>query len=408
MSLTLTPYEAEKLNDNYVAVKSAQQKIEEEVKKYGAASEETKSALDKNVAEFNARLHDIEQKMAAIRTTGGDVSQGIKSLGRLVVESEECKAALSKGHDFKGIASVEVKTLTSASTTGVSGTTGLVTAERIPGIVQVNPDQDLTIRDLLLPGTTGTGVLDYVRETGFTNNAAPVAENPKNPKPESDIKFDLQSLSAKTIAHFVQASRQIMSDAPQLQSYIDGRLRYGLKYVEEEQLLLGDGTGNNLSGIMPVATSYALPKGVDPAQYNRIDTLRLAMLQATLAKYPVTGFVMNPVDWAMIEMTKDTQQRYIFANPTSIAGPTLWGKPVVQSLSMPVGSFLTGAFKYAAQIFDRETTTVTISTEDRDNFVKNMMTILAEQRLALAIYRPQAFVKGEFIASQPVTLEAGK
>ena len=160
-------------------------------------------------------------------------------------------------------------------------------------------------------------------------------------------------------------------------------------------------TGTNLLGLMPQATAYAAPAGLtEPANVTRIDRLRLALLQAVLALYPATGIVLNPLDWAQIEMTKDNQGRYIFANPTGIAGPQLWGKPVVESLAMAGNQFLLGAFRMAAQIFDREDINVQMSTEDRDNFVKNMVTILAEGRLALAVYRPAALIAGNFTGAK--------
>ncbi|MFC5562073.1 phage major capsid protein [Methylobacterium aerolatum] len=170
-----------------------------------------------------------------------------------------------------------------------------------------------------------------------------------------------------------------------------------LEFTEEQQLLLGDGTGTNLLGLLPQATAYAAPSGVTVASETRIDRLRLAMLQATLALYPATGHVLNPADWAAIELTKDGQGRYIWANPAGLIGPTLWGLPVAVSLAMPQNTFLTGALRYAAQIFDREDAAVLISTEDRDNFVKNMVTLLAEERLALVVRRPQALIKGTFV-----------
>ncbi|WP_143217445.1 phage major capsid protein, partial [Acetobacter sp. DsW_063] len=194
-------------------------------------------------------------------------------------------------------------------------------APRQPGIVQVVPDRQLVIRDLLMPGSTSSGAIDYVRETGFTNNAAVVAENPTVPYPQSDIKFDLQTLPVRTIAHYGLASKQILSDAPQLASYIDGRIRIGIALAEETQLLSGDGTGQNLTGLMTQAAAYALPAGVSVKNETMIDRLRLAMLQATLALFPATGHILNPTDWASIELTKDGQQRYVFANPTGVAGP---------------------------------------------------------------------------------------
>lgn len=377
-------------------VKSFAETARTEIKNLGEMTRETKAASDQALVEMNAisaRLTEMEQKGA--RGAGGRETE-TRSLGAQFVEDENVKAAMAEGDRFKGRVSVNLKSITSASTTGASATTGLVVADRQPGIVQVQPNRQLIIRDLLMPGSTNSQAIDYVRETGFTNNAAPVAENPSSPKPQSDLTFDLQNLPVRTVAHWVMASRQILADAPMLTSYVDGRLRYGLALKEEDQLLNGDGTGQNLFGLLKQASVYATPAGVSVKNETMIDRLRLAMLQATLAEYPATGHVLNPTDWASIELTKDTQGRYIFASPTGSVGPGLWGLPVAQSLSMSTGGFLTGSLRYAAQIFDREDATVMISTEDRDNFVKNMVTILAEERLALAVYRPEALIKGSF------------
>ena len=254
------------------------------------------------------------------------------------------------------------------------------------------PDQKLTIRDLLLQGQMDGNALQYVRETGFTNNAATVAELAK--KPESDIKFDMVDTSAKVIAHYMKASRQILDDASQLRSYIDGRLRYGLKLVEERQLLNGDGTGQNLHGIIPQAKAYAAPAGAATTLSTGLDTFRFAMLQAVLAEYPASGFVLNPVDWANIETLKDTSGQYLIGNPQGTATPTVWGLPVVQTQAIAQGKFLTGAFNLGAQIFDRWQSRVEIATENEDDFVKNLVTILCEERLALAVYRPESFIYG--------------
>jgi HK97 family phage major capsid protein len=233
--------------------------------------------------------------------------------------------------------------------------------------------------------------LEYVKETGFTNNAAPVAEGAS--KPESDIQFDLLTTSAKVIAHWTKASKQVLSDISQLRSLIDQRLLYGLAYVEEAQLLKGDGTGQNLNGIIPQATAYAAP--ISLADINIMDVLRLAMLQAALAEYPATGHVMHPTDWAGIETLKDSQGRYIIGNPQGTTGPTLWGLPVVATQAMTVRKFLTGAFKLGAQVFDRWDARVETGYVN-DDFIKNLVTVLAEERLALAVYRPEAFIYGDF------------
>src|SRR3546814_2014836 len=113
------------------------------------------------------------------------------------------------------------------------------------------------------------------------------------------------------------------------------------------------------------------------------------LLQAALAEFPATGHVLNPIDWAEIELTKITDGGYLFANPQNDSQPRLWGLPVVETQAMTAGNFLTGAFRLGAQIFDRQDARVEVSTEDSDNFRKNLVTILAEERLALAVYRPE-------------------
>lgn len=350
------------------------------------AKQSADEALTK-MNELAAQVQELEQKAAR---RGEDKPQEIKSLGQQFVDDkfEGIKSAGGRGRF-----SMEVKATINSATTNAAGSAGaLIEPTRLAGII-APPDQKLTIRDLLLQGQMDGNALQYVKETGFTNNAATVAELAK--KPESDIKFDMVDTSAKVIAHYMKASRQILDDASQLRSYIDGRLRYGLKLVEERQLLNGDGTGQNLHGIIPQASVYAVPTGAATTLATGLDTFRFAMLQAVLAEYPASGFVLNPVDWANIETLKDTSGQYLIGNPQGTATPTVWGLPVVQTQAIAQGKFLTGAFNLGAQIFDRWQSRVEIATENEDDFVKNLVTILCEERLALAVYRPESFIYGD-------------
>ena len=342
---------------------------------------------------LNEQVAALEQKAA--RGNGGQPERQ-KSLGELFIEDERVKSFLGQAQP-RGRVDMQTKATITTATTDAAGSAGdLVVPTRLPGIVAPN-DRRLTIRDLITPGQMDGNTLEYVRETGFVNNAGMVAETAR--KPESDIKFDLVSLTAKVIAHYVKASRQILDDAAQLRTYIDGRLRYGLGFREEAQLLNGDGTGQNLLGIRPQATPYAAPFVL--ADATPIDTLRLAMLQAALAEYPATGHVLNPIDWARIETQKDAEGRYIIGNPQGTIAPTLWGLPVVATQAMSPGDFLTGAFRLGAQLFDRWQARVEIATENEDDFVKNLVTMLCEERLALAVYRPEAFIDGTLPAVAP-------
>lgn len=337
---------------------------------------------------FKARVDDLEQKLA--RRGEEREQQQHKSFGEQFVESQNFKG-LAESNSQRGRADMQFKATITLATTDAAGSAGdLVQNTRLPGMI-MQPERRMTVRDLITPGRMDGNVLEYVQETGFTNNAGMVAET--GLKPQSDIQFELKNTSAKVIAHWVKASRQIMSDAPMLASYIDGKLRYGLAYKEEQQLLNGDGTGQNLLGIIPQATAYAAPLTVTGA--TTIDTLRLAMLQAVLAEFPATGHVLNPIDWAGIELTKDAEGRYIIGQPQGVASPTMWGLPVVATQAIVAGKFLTGAFKLGAQLFDRWQSRVEVATENEDDFVKNLVTILAEERLALAVYRPEAFIYGD-------------
>lgn len=343
---------------------------------------------------LQADLKAAQQRIAEVEGNGAGADVQHISIGQQFVNSDSFKAMAESGGQ-RGRAELNIKAAITSLTTNADGSAGAtVQTTRLPGILEL-PQRRMTIRSLLAQGTMEGNTLEYVRETGFTNAAAPVAEGAQ--KPESSLKFDLVQTSAKVIAHWMKASRQILSDSAQLQSFINARLLRGLEVVEENQLLNGNGTGQNLLGLLPQATAFAAP--ITVANATAVDRLRLALLQAQLAEFPATGIVLNPADWAGIELLKDTQGRYILGNPQGTLAPTLWGLPVVATQAMAAGQFLTGAFDAGAQVFDRWAARVEVATENQDDFIKNMVTILAEERLALAVYRPESFIKGSLAAA---------
>lgn len=365
-------------------LKGYAEKSEKEIKAHQQLSEESKANADTALAKFNelqAKLNDITQKLERPQD---NPKESIQSLGQMVVESESFKNA-NMNASFRG--SVRVNAPRSAITTT---TTNIVAPDRQAGII-APPVRRMTIRDLLIPGTTNSNSIEFVRETGFTNNATTVGESMA--KPYSDITFGLVNSPVRTVAHLFKASRQILDDVSGLISYIDGRARNGLQLAEEKQLLFGNGSGSNILGIVPQASSFTPSLSV--ANATAIDRIRLALLQAVLAEFPSNGIVLNPIDWAGIELTKDNEGRYIIGNPMDGTTPRLWNLPVVETQAMNANNFLVGAFNMAAQIFDRMDMEVLISTENDKDFENNMITIRAEERLALAVYRPEAFVTGE-------------
>ncbi|ANN78915.1 phage major capsid protein [Bordetella flabilis] len=371
-----------------------------EAKNAGTLSAETKAAVDKIASEFNglravqeqlkAELGEAEQAIA--RIPGGAGSQAtLKSWGQQLIESEslkDVKARVSSNERLRASFAVNAALLSPGVAEGV------VEPQRLPGI-DMAPKQRLFIRDLIAPGRTTSPAIFWVQQTGFTNRSAVVAENTK--KPESEITFATKITPVATIAHLFKASKQILDDFAQLQSLVDAEMRFGLKFSEEQEILFGDGTGVHLHGIVPQASAF------DPAftleNQTTIDDLRLAMLQAQLARIPATGHVLHFIDWARIELTKDSLGRYIIGNPQGTAAPSLWNLPVVATeIAAFQGKFLTGSFAYGAQLFDREDANVVISSENNDDFEKNMITIRGEERVALAVKRPEAFIYGTLTA----------
>lgn len=385
-------------------IKAALEKIGDQVKEVGekalgeaktasGVANKTKETADELLlkqAELTTRLQATEQKMDALSKAGLRSHGAQPSAGSEVANSEAFKSYVADGN-FRKSFQMGVKDITSAN--GSAGQT--IEPDRLSGLI-VTPDRRMTVRDLLTPGRTNSNLIQYVRETGFTNAATTVLESAA--KPKSDITFDLVATAVVKLATYVKASSEILMDTPMMQSYIDGRLRYMLSYVEEAQLLKGSGVGNNLNGIYTQATPFVAPIVVAGA--TRIDVLRLAMLQAELAEYPATASVINPADWAAIELLKDAEGRYIIGNPQGNIAPTLWGRSVVTTQAMTQDEFLVGAFRLGAQVFDRMQSSVVVATENEDDFIKNMVTILAEERLGLAVYRPQAFIKGDLTPAQ--------
>lgn len=374
-------------------IKAYAEQTEKEIKRTGEMHGETRAKVDEMLTkqgELQARLQEAEQKLVNTSRQRDQIERA-QSAGEIVVASKEMEGVDSS---FRGSRRIAVPRAAITSVTGSGG--DLVATERLYGIQGI-PERRLTIRDLIAPGQTSSNAVEYVKETGFTNNAGPVTEG--GAKQYSDLTFDLENAPVRTLAHLFKASRQILDDAPALQSFINARGNYGLKLAEEGQLLFGNGTGANLAGIVPLAQAYSAPGGVVISGEQRIDRLRLALLQAELAEFPSDGIVLNPIDWAMIELLKDANGNYLIGQPQGNTQPMLWRRPVVATQAMPQDDFLVGAFALGSQIFDRMDVEILISTENDKDFENNMVTVRAESRLAFAVYREEGFVTGSLTAT---------
>jgi len=403
-------------------------------------SSEQKSAFDKNMQDIKS----IKGLLADLQTMGdvdswsaqpqgeavassyaaaaADLNQlssrEIKSIGQMFVDSAEFKT-LNGGKNganmvapwqvAASLTAYNVKDVYSALPSGTPGSFG--TIQRDPMVTP--PTRTKRVRDLFPVRRTNAAVIEYFRQLGFTtlqaghgaNSASSVAERSGGNfgvKPQSSFAFVGEQAPVRTLAHWEAAHRNVLADEPQLRSIIDNELMYGLRLLEDSQILNGDGTGENLLGVLqtPNIQEYAWSDGATlPVVDTKADAIRRAATLSFLAYYEPSGIVMHPNDWEDIELTKDANGQYLVAVSVAMGGePRVWRMPVVETPAIDEGTALVGAFGTGAQLYDREEASIRISEQHSDFFVRNAIVILAEQRLALAVKRPEAFVKVDFDA----------
>lgn len=343
-----------------------------------------KALENARVAEAVAR--DLEQKIATRAHYARNESEPV-TWGYQFAHAPELKhfaAETTRPGRFR----MEVKTLVDSSPTS-GGPLAPATRDQANTMARRQP----MVRDLLNVIQVETGSVEYPKQTVRTNNAATVAEG--NQKPESAYAFTLETANVRTIAHWIPASRQILDDAPQLRGLIDSELLYGLALKEDAQLIAGDGTPPNLTGLIPAATAYAAPF-TPTGTVNEIDKLGLAILQTTLANETPTGIIVHPSDWMRMRLLKDANDKYILGDPGANVPTVLFGLPVVPTAAMPIDTFLVGNFPRAATLYDRWNPRLEVSTEHADFFTRNLVAILAEERIGLAIKNPEALTYGDF------------
>ncbi len=389
------------------------QQQQEEIHKHGETTDQTAQAvkraeenLDKISEDAKAqeeRLADVEKRLNRPASLGGSQSgPGQKRMtpGEQFVTSEVFDRQAKNGRptgerfDLRSLTNTEVTELKDIDST--SGSAGaLIDEMRLPEIFRDPADRMQHLRDLLGQGTTQSDTIEYpVDFSGFTNNAA--SQNGElTSKSKSDLALDLKSEPVRTIAHYVIASRQVLDDAPMLRSYIDGRLIEGLLLEEDDQILNGDGTSGTLSGILNNSNIQDVGQTGDiDSNDTKLDHVRRAIAKGRTANYAMNGILVHPEDWATLELEKGDNGHYSWVTVPQGGEARLWRVPVVESNAMNAGEFLVGNWNLAAQLWDRQQSNIRVSESHQDLFVKNGVVILAECRLALTVYRPQAFVKG--------------
>lgn len=375
-------------------MKAASDLIDADLKKWLGEIKDLESIEEQRKSFLGAQGISIEDA----GTDTGAQNATVKTLGQQFVESAGYKSIASsdaRSGTWKS-GPIEMKTLLAEGTAGTpgGGYAPIQTPTVLPGVVDIR-FQPLTVADLFPQGTTNTPLIRYLVESAVTNAAATVAEG--GLKPESALAFAKVDEVLHKIATFLPVTDEMLEDFQQVQSYIDNRLSLFVRIQEETQLLSGDGTGPNLVGIQNrsgLATSIVKGTAPSVSADNDMDAIlrQITQIRTTSFLEP-DAIVINPQVWQTILLSKATGTGNYFAGGPFVdsANQTLWGKRVVTTNAIAAGTALVGAFSQGGQIFRKGGLTVEASNSHADFFQRNQTAIRAEERLALAIYRPGAF-----------------
>lgn len=385
------------LTKQQTELKEAHREVMDKLEKGTKLDPEVQKNIDEAIAKANdtaTALTDIAQKM-------DDLNKSFKAgpTGPLTVRGEIVKLLEGDSKDryesFKKGDSRSLR-LVLKEITSADVSTGVKREPHIDSLVSLER-QPLRIRNLLTIVPVQTDAVKYGKQTLRDNKAKIVAEGTS--KPYSNYKWEDATANIETVAHLAKLTLQALADAPRLAAEVESEMRFGLALAEEAEILNGDGTTGHLSGLMDNATAYALPVGMDGSNVlTPIDRLRVAMLQIHLAFAVPDGHVLNPINVAEMDLLRrdpDQGGGYLFSRPDGDSGVArIWRLPVVESPSMVVNEFLTGAFKYSAHLYVRQGATVAISTENDDDFETNKATMRCESRIGLGVRRPYGLVAG--------------
>ena len=361
-------------------------KADGEAKTVGQISADTKTALDAigtQQRELADRLNSIEQK-----ATAQPEQKGISSWGEQFIKSANY-GAFAGGNLNK--LRVEVKNTLVGSDTNVA-------PQRNAGIVG-GAFLPFAMEALLPSTTTSSNAIEFTKEASFTNSAAEAAEGAQ--KAESALTWSLVNMPVSTVAHWIKISKQLAADAPALAAYVNTRMRYGVNQKVDTQLVVGDGTAPNISGTYDTGnfTAHGYSNAAIAAistTFKKLVLIRKVIADLYAAGYPADAIVLNPADWATIEIELFTTAAGQTLYSVNDAGQArLFGLPVIQAIGMVADTFQVGRFSEAYMIYNREGVVVEMSDSDGDNFQKNLITLRAERRLALATEKPAAVRGGD-------------
>lgn len=378
------------------AVKASMEKYEGQIATGVSVAKEAKDevkALSDEFAKMLGKYQNLSQQLV----DGVKASHPVApiSAAEEFVQSEKYKAFVAGNGEVSKVRLELSRPLTgvhSVKSTTIGGST-TVFPQQMPGVIP-GGFVPVRVRDVLVTVPVTTNQVNSLREATWTNSAAEASEG--SAKKESDITFDNYDVPIRTIAHWLKVSKQLMDDAPAIVAYIDTRLRDGLAQRVEAQIINGNGTSPNISGLTDSGNFTAYTS-------TSTDTLTDAINRAKYAQwalgFPPDMVIVNPADWGEMERVREGagSGMYLYGSPGAMAGMNPFGIQVVLSTYVAATNFIIGSFRSTVVLYERQGAVVEMGYTGSD-FTNNLVTLRAEERLGLGIERPTAILYGQFSA----------
>lgn len=368
----------------------------------GKADSALKGEIDNLTKKFNERFDELEVKNK--KNFDSLVSQKedksfkgglIKSINEGALDS--LRSGMSRATSFQ----IKADMTMNADFSGE-----VVPADRVPGY-KYDPTRAVHIRSLIPQGSTSSDVVRFVKESGYSDGSAPKAEGATLGQTDFDMAADNNTV--EKIGCYLRISEEMLADTPQLTSYISNRVPAKLLAKEDDQILNGNGTSPNLSGITVDAADFdesasaAFYQSINNA--NEFDVIVAALNQLSLSEYQADKIILHPTDFHKILLLKDSNNRYLKDQVYSGLQPTFMGVPVILNTALAAGSFLLGNFSQGTQLWIRDNVSVEFFREDGTNVRDGFVTVRCVERVALTNYLPNSFVYGDSFADAITSLE---
>lgn len=368
--------------------------IDVKTKAYGDLSER----LEKAIKEQQSQLDSISTKMARPDFGGNDKGKSTFSLIKDALEASESFKAFKEGSSKSGAVNLENVNLhlnthhkAADMTTGNTVTGVFPALTQVPGI-KYDPDTMFSMRSIMSVGVTDSNGIIYVQETAIDDGTTNTAEG--SAFTESDVDMATVTENVRKIGTYLTMSDEMVADIPQFVSYITTRFGRKLVLKENQQILYGLGTGQELTGITVDATAYS--DELADADVTRFDVLAAAAKQCYVSEYAPNAILVHPTDYLAMILAKDDNGNYILPNIFTGQPLSVNGVPVYQTTAITSDGFLVGDFRMGTQLWDRLSPQIEFTNADGTNFQKNLTTVRIYERIALTNYRPNAFRFGDF------------